>query len=121
MYDKLPFPNVVGSTLEEQTFQINNYLIQLKEALEFILSDISEENLSQELVTKLNSLGANIEKSNEEREDQISQVSNKLLSTSDIVNSASFKAALSSSVSDKVSDIKFSVNFDTGNLEYTTS
>lgn len=121
MYDKLPFPNVVGSTLEEQTFQINNYLIQLKETLEFILTDISEENLSQDLINKLNELGADIEKSNEDRDDQIAQVSNKALTVSDVFNSPTFSTMLNSEVDEKITDIKFSVNFDTGNLEYTTS
>lgn len=159
MYDKLPFPNIVGATLEEQTFQINNYLIQLKETLEFILSDISEENLSQELITKLNSLGADIEKTNEEKDDQISQVANRTLTISDVINSNAFKTALDDvtpteylvsaeqiqssnepeginiyAIEDasgqvkqftvkngKTPNVTFAVNFDTGNLEYTTS
>ena len=94
MYDLLPYPNIVGATVEEQTAEINNYLIQLKETLEFILMDISEDNLSQHLVDKLNSLGADIEKTNEDKDDQIAQVSNKTLSVSDVINSQQFKLAL---------------------------
>ena len=159
MYDLLPFPNIVGATIEEQTAQINNYLIQLKETLEFVLTDISVENLSQELVTKLNELGADIEKSNEEREEQLNQVANKNITVSDVINSSAFEKALDSATpkkylvsaeqvqtsdepeginiyaiedangqikqftvkNGKTPNVEFTVNFDTGNLEYTTS
>lgn len=117
MYDMLPFPNINGVTTEEIVFQINTYLTQFKETLEFILNDISVENLSPELVTKLNDLGANVEKTTEENQDQLSQMSNKMLTTSDIVNSPSFQVALNT----KIGNIKFNVNFNTGNLEYTIS
>lgn len=120
MYDMLPFPNVNGATPEEQVAQINDFLIQFKEALEFILSNISVENLSQDLVDKLNKLGADIEQSVEDRDDQIQQVSNQAITVSDVINSPSFGEAVKSEVSSKVSNIKFTVNFDTGNLEYTS-
>ena len=66
MYDMLPFPNLSGGTAEEQVAQINNYLIQFKETLEFVLANISIDNLSQDLVDKLNTLGADLEKSIED-------------------------------------------------------
>lgn len=94
MQDMLPFPNLMGNTADEKLAQLNNYLIQFKETLEFILANISVENLSQDLVNKLNTLGANIEKSNEERNDQIGQVSKNTLTISDVMNSASFKSEL---------------------------
>lgn len=117
----LPFPNINGKTVEEQTSEINNYLIQFKEELEFILTNISTENLSQDLIEKLNTLGANIEKSIEERDDQIQQVSSKSISVSDVINSATFSAALEREVEENIKGIQFKVNFNTGNLEYTTS
>lgn len=95
MYDMLPFPNLTAKTPDEQIAQINNYLIQFKETLEFILTNISTENLSQDLVNKLNSLGADIEKSVADREEEIQQMSNKTLSVSDVINSDPFKMALS--------------------------
>lgn len=116
MYDMLPFPNVNAATPEEQVAQINDFLIQFKETLEFILSNISVENLSQDLVDKLNKLGADIEQSVEDRDDQIQQVSNQAITVSDVINSPSFVAA----VNNKISNIKFTINFDTGNLEYTS-
>ena len=162
MYDMLPFPHFTASTVEEQTAQINNYLIQFKETLEFILTNISAENLSPELVEKLNSLGAEIEKTTEETTEQIQQVSNKAITVSDVINSQAFKTALDGAgpqeylvsaeqiqtsqesgginiyavkdATGKVSNlvvkngakgdtpkVEFTINFTTGNLEYTTS
>lgn len=110
MYDILPFPNIVAGSAEEQTSQINNYLIQLKETLEFVLTNISIENLSQDLITKLNSMGA--ETTSEANYEQIQQVSGKLLTVSDVINSNAFKLALENK-------LKFKVNFKNGELEYT--
>ena len=113
MYDMLPFPRNTGRTPEEQIAEINLYLIQFKETLEFILTNISTNNLSDELIAKLNSLGAEIEKSNNNVEEQMQQVvSSKTLTVSDVVNSDAFKVAVETSVN-------FTVNFDTGELEYT--
>ena len=159
MYDMLPFPNITAKGAEEQVAQINNYLIQFKETLEFILTNISTENLSQDLITKLNDLGADIVKSNEDRDEQIQQMSNKTLTVSDVINSIAFNTALETvkpkqylvsaeqiqvseepdginiyAIQDSSGTVKklqvkngstptvnFSVNFATGNLEYTTS
>lgn len=113
MYDMLPFPRIAGKTPEEQIAEINNYLIQFKETLEFILTNISTDNLSDELVSKLNSLGAEIEKNIKNVDEQMQQVvSSKTLTVSDVVNSDAFKTAIETSVT-------FTVNFDTGELEYT--
>ena len=110
MYDILPFPNIIAGSVEEQTAQINNYLIQLKETLEFVLTNISTENLSQELIDKLNNMG--VETTSEENFEQIQQVSGKLLTVSDVINSNAFKFALENK-------LKFEVNFKNGELEYT--
>ena len=116
MYDMLPFPNINATNAKEQVLQINDFLINFKEALEFILTNISTDNLSQDLIDKLNTLGANIEKSIEDRDDQIQQVSNQAITVSDVMNSPTFHLALKK----EVSNIKFTVDFDTGNLEYTS-
>ena len=113
MYDMLPFPRIMGKTPEEQIAELNNYLIQFKETLEFILTNISTDNLSDELVEKLNSLGAEIEKNIKDVDEQMQQVvSSKTLTVWDVVNSDAFKEAVETSVN-------FTVNFDTGELEYT--
>lgn len=113
MYDMLPFPQIRGKTTDEQVGEIQNYLIQFKETLEFILTNIGTENLSQELIVQLNSMGAEIEKTNETTSEQMQQVvSSKTLTVWDVVNSDAFKEAMESAY-------EFTVNFDTGNLEYT--
>ena len=122
MVDMLPFPNISGNTPEEQISQLYNYLVQFKETLEFMLTNISTDNLSQDLINKLNTLGADIEKSNQEKDDQISQVVSQAVTVSDVINSPAFNVALNGSVEDSVDnavkDIGFSVNFATGELEY---
>ena len=117
MYDVLPFPDMPGKNTEEAVKQLYNYLIRFKETLEFILSNISIDNLSQDLVDRLNELGADIEKSQNNREDELQQISQKTLTVSDVINSDIFDAA----VNGKINGLQFSVNYDTGNLEYTTT
>lgn len=119
MFDMLPFPRITATTPEEQIKEVLNYLNHFKETLEFILMNISTENLSPELVNQLNELGANIQKSNKERESEISQLANKggSLSVFDVINSDAFKQLLNN----KVSDIGFTVNFESGHLEYALS
>ena len=94
MYDMLPFPNINATNIEELSFQTNNYLIQFKETLEFILTNIGADNLSQDLMEKLNSLGAEIEKTIEENDDQFQQVAGNTLTLADVINSSAFKTSL---------------------------
>lgn len=102
MYDLLPFPNITATDATELMAQVNNYLIQFKETLEFVLTNISTDNLSSDLISKLNDLGAEIEKSNEERNEQISQISsNPTLTVSDVINSNAFKQAIDSATPEK--------------------
>lgn len=118
MMDMLPFPGVTQNTPEKQIQEILNYLIQLKETLEFAFMNISTENLSPDLVNMLNGLGADIKKNEETREDDLSQISSNSLTVSDVCNSEAFKLAVRS---ESVKDVAFSVNFDTGNLDYILS
>ena len=127
MYDMLPFPNITATKPEEQVEQINNYLIQFKETLEFILMNISMDNLSKDLADKITSLGSSIEKSSVERADEIQQVTNKMggSSVSDIINSPLFQTELDARVeenmptaSEVLESVEITVNYDTGHLEY---
>lgn len=92
MYDMLPFPNITATDTKEQVAQINNYLIQFKETLEFILTNISADNLSADLIAKLNDLGSDIQKRDTERGEELQQVSGRIITASDVVNSAVYKA-----------------------------
>ena len=119
MFDMLPFPRVTESKTEKQQIaELVSYLTQFKETLEFALMNISSDNLSPELVNKLNSLGADIERSNTVREDEVAQVKAQALTVSDVCNSDLFKLAIESETSKYIS---FNVNFETGHLEYATS
>lgn len=118
MMDMFPFPSVTGKTSEEQIRDILNYLVQFKETLEFALMNISTENLSSDLVNRLNDLGANIQSNSAERESELAQITQKqTLSVFDVLNSDAFKL----SVQNEIQGINFSVNFDTGHLEYGVS
>ena len=96
MYDLLPFPTFAATETTDLVAQLNNYLMQFKETLEFVLTNISTDNLSPDLIARLNDLGAEIVKSNEERDEQIGQVSGKNLTISDVINSSAFKQAIPS-------------------------
>lgn len=53
---ELPYPNLLARTDEEKIEELVRYLIQFRERLEFILSDIGTDNLSPELATKIASI-----------------------------------------------------------------
>ena len=119
MFDMLPFPRITTNTPEEQIKEVLSYLTQFKETLEFALMNISTDNLSADLVNQLNDLGANIQKSNEERENEISQLANQSngITVFDVINSEAFKLLMKK----EVSSISFEVNFESGHLEYALS
>lgn len=94
MYDILPFPNITGENPAEQLEQINSYLIQLKEELEFILTRISVDNLSEDLRRQLASLGADISTNRTEQEVVTQQIINRALTVDDVISSAAFENAL---------------------------
>ena len=112
MYDVLPFPNITGETPEESIEQIHSYLIQLKEELEFALSGISVNNLSEDLRKQLSSLGADISTNKTEQEVVTQQIINRALTVDDVISSSAFKSALAKNVP------TFTVNMETGCLEY---
>lgn len=115
MIDIFDFLRLTKDTEKEQILEIVQYLTQFKETLEFALNNISIDNLSDELIGKLNSLGADIQRRDDERIDELAQVSNKSLTISDVCNSDTFKEAVAKEVSEYTT---FNVNFETGHLEY---
>lgn len=117
MVDMFPFPKITGETAEKQIAEIYDYLIQFKEILEFALMNISIDNLSPDLIAKLNELGADIEQNKNNREEAIAQISNNTLTIGDVCNSDMLK----DTITNEVESITFSVNFNTGYLEFATS
>ncbi len=111
MVDVFPFPRIVGGTSEEKIAQVVDYLLQFKETLEFALNNITTENLSPELISKLNEMGADIQKSKDDREDEMAQISVNTLTISDVCESNQFKDAVNNQMAIKI-------NYDTGHLEY---
>lgn len=94
MRDLLPFPMLRTRTPETQIEELVTYLVRLKEELEFILSNISEDNLSEGLKKKLEKLGVDIGASDSRREDELLQVTSKIMSVRDIVGTDVFKEAV---------------------------
>lgn len=162
MQDLFEYPTITATQPEEQVKELVNYLVQFKETLEFALGNISTDNLSADLVSKLNTLGADIKKSSDEVEEQIQQVSKQGLTVNDVLNSEAYKASINA-VSDQIPTeylesveqiqtseeagginiyaftdasgnrqeltvrngktpvLELSVNYETGNLEYTAT
>lgn len=112
MYDILPFPQITATESKEQVAQINNYLIQFKEALEFILTNISADNLSKELLTELRSLGAEVKTTQEEQIDATQQIVQKIITVPDVVHSQIFKDATVGGVKVNGSELQKDSNGD---------
>lgn len=74
MVDLFPFPKLNGNTPEEQIAELVRYLTEFKELLEFELRNISMENLSPELMSKIKGLGTDIEQTRENREEELAQI-----------------------------------------------
>lgn len=98
MMDIFPFPRITGDKPETQISELVDYLIQFKETLEFALTNISADNFSSDLATKLNGMEADIEKSNVDREEEITQISTKALTVSDVCISDIFKSAVADEI-----------------------
>ena len=77
MLDMLPFLMTTSPTTEGQVKEIIDYLAQFKEQLEFVLSNISERNLSASLKQKLKDMDDSIKGAERYRKEELAQVSNK--------------------------------------------
>lgn len=111
MVDVFPFPRITAKTPEGQIAELESYLIQFKETLEFVLAEISTDKLPADILEKLDLLGMG------NREEELAQVNTKSLTVSDVCNSDVFKSA----VNGQISGITFSVNYTTGNLDFETN
>ena len=79
MMDMFPFPRVTGETAEEQISSLVSYITQFKETLEFALMNISEDNLSADLMGRIKAIEEEIRKNKEDREEEVAQLANKVL------------------------------------------
>ena len=79
MMDMFPFPRVTGETAEEQISSLVSYITQFKETLEFALMNISEDNLSANLMGRIKAIEEEIRKNKEDREEEVAQLANKVL------------------------------------------
>ena len=113
MLDIFPFLRLNGKTAEEQIKELESYLIQFKEILEFSLGNITEENLSPELFKKLGSTST----VDSNGENVMSHTSAKILTVAEVCNSKEFKEAIDK---EKIRSLLFSINFENGHLEYTS-
>lgn len=153
MFDTLPFPNMTAKDAEERSKQTIDYLLQLREELVFILDSIvSGEYGKLTAQPKQTTVAGSVSVSSSE----------KSLTVAEVINSASFKSAITSikesipkkylvsaeqtEVSNEpgginlyaiedaggeihvfqvkngnTPEVTFTVNYETGNLEYTTS
>ena len=162
MQDLFEYPTITSANPDGQVKELVNYLVQFKETLEFALANISTDNLSADLVAKLNAFGADIQKSNDEREEQFQQVANKNVTATEVINSEVYKASIKAIRDEiptkylesaeqiqtsedagginiyaftdesgnkkeftvrngKTPTLELVVNYETGNLEYTTT
>ena len=94
MYDALPFPHITAKDTKEQIKQIIDYLLFFRETLEFILMNISADNLSSDLLNKLNRFDEEIESLKKLEETVIQQVSNKTITASEVIESEEYKASV---------------------------
>ena len=118
MFDFLPFPNITAKEPDEKISQIVDYLLQFKEDLEFILTNLSTENLSPELQSRIASLKASTDVFTNEQTEQIKQMN---ISVSDVMNSPAFIAYAEGAqeyTDQKMESLTFSVDYETGYLNF---
>ena len=74
----LPYPNLITKTDSERIEELVRYLIQLREALEFTLANISIDNLSPELQERISAVsGVSREQLSEMIADAVANINNK--------------------------------------------
>ena len=56
----LPFPNITAETPKEQIEQLKSYLLCFREDLEFVLSNIDQDNLSESLLAQMSQGGGSV-------------------------------------------------------------
>ena len=120
MFDTLPFPNMTAKDAEDRSRQTIDYLLQFREELVFILDSIVNGEYGKLMTPTVQTNVA----------EKIMTASADTLTVAEVINSAAFKSALTGvkdetfdeipgEVADQISKIHFTVNFESGELEYT--
>lgn len=94
MFDILPYPQITGETPEEQVKELYDYLLRLKEELEFILQNIGSDNLSEEFQKKLSVLGIEVRTASSDAQDAQTIAKNSGITVDDVIGSEKFKASV---------------------------
>lgn len=117
----LPYPSILEGDNENQIQIIYRYLIQLHDALEFEISNISSENLSDSLTLHLETIQALIKATSETADNAQIIAQQRGVTIEEVVSSSLFKAALNAlelSVKAYADELKREV--DTSLLGYYT-
>ena len=94
MLNLLPFPNINGNNDTEKIEQIIAYLMQLKEEVEYSLTHITLDDLTEEVKNKIESVNQNIKETESTQEEQIQQLLNSVLKVDDVLASNKFNDVL---------------------------
>lgn len=93
----IPFPNFRAADERNKIKQMEDYLYQLREALELSLTDIGLSNFSAAFRLELQRMGMemqNVQTNSEESKQRLEKVSGAQLSVSDVLNSEAYKASI---------------------------
>ena len=87
--DKLPNLDINPRSVEGTQRVLVEYILKLKDALEFILNDIGIDNLSKDVIDVLRKVDNSLSRIDEENGENIQQLNSKTVS--DVINSDALK------------------------------
>ena len=93
----IPYPNFRAADERNKIKQMEDYLYQLREALELSLTDIGPMNFSAAFRLELERIGmemASVQTNAEESQQRVEQVSGAQITVSDVLNSEAYKKSI---------------------------
>ena len=93
----IPYPNFRAADERNKIKQMEDYLYQLREALELSLTDIGPMNFSAAFRLELERIGMemeNVQTNAEESQQRVEQVSGAQITVSDVLNSEAYKKSI---------------------------
>lgn len=99
----IPFPNFRAGDDKNKLRQMEDYLYQLREALELSLTDIGPSNFSAAFRMELERIGMemqNVQTNAEESQQRVEHVSGAQITVSDVLNSEAYKASIEAAKSE---------------------